>query len=100
MLRGCRAMFSRGQRGVVRVPKVKVASVAEVDAFCGPCFHNAIEHPVADGRREPLCWECPGSKRDYGSQPGAWWDGPQGDPSLEAWSCPRCREADAAGRRD
>jgi hypothetical protein len=75
---------------VVLVPKHrKFASVAETDAFCGPCFHNAMDHPVAYGRREPLCWECPGSKGDYEGQPGSWWDGPQGDASLEGWSCPR-----------
>jgi hypothetical protein len=72
------------------------ASVQDVDAFCGPCFHNAMEHPVAYGRREPLCWECPGSKPDYDPNtayagvPPAWWDRPDGDPSLEGFNCPRC----------
>lgn len=69
------------------------APVSDTDAFCGPCFHNAINHGSAPGggRMEPLCWECPGSKADYDGQPYGWWDRPgEGDPSLEGWTCQRC----------
>ena len=78
----------------------KFGYVGDVDAFCGPCWHNATSHAQAYGRKEPLCWECPGSKPDYdadscvGGIQRAWWDVPGGDPSLEGWTCPTCKTVD------
>lgn len=78
---------------VMLEPKRKEAFIGETDAFCGPCFHFAMNHTPPGTRAAPMCWECPGAKSDYRAQPFGWWDRPDGDPSLEGFKCPSCQEA-------
>lgn len=84
---------------VVLAPKRKEAYIGETDAFCGPCFHRAMNH-MPYRNVAPLCWECPGAKADFPNQPFGWWDRPDGDPSLEGWTCPepKCQPSPKPGR--
>lgn len=56
-----------------------------VDAFCGPCFHHAMNHLV-QVRTAPSCPECPGMNGQ-----SATWDRVGGDPSLEGFNPKACR---------
>lgn len=83
---------------VVVQPKRRRASVGDTDAFCGPCFHYAIEHNGFDSTAS-LCWECPGAKSDFDeNNVYGWWDRPEGDPSLEGFSCQVCKEDETGPR--
>lgn len=49
------------------------------DAFCGPCFHYAMNHAPPGSRTAPSCPECPGMESPQNQQ----WNRVGGDPSLD-----------------